>query len=88
MAYVHRVRQVPGTQHRPAGHNRRDTQMDICIKLIFSKTLIPNASNLSVNELKDAIETAMLESNFLNKVAKHAGEKYSRDLPSWDFTRG
>lgn len=59
--------------------------MDITITLTFDKTSTPNASRMTRDQIKEAIEDAMLSSNFLDKIARRTGEKSSVDVPAWDF---
>jgi hypothetical protein len=59
--------------------------MDITIKLSFDSSFTPKASRMTVEEIKDAIEDAMQQSNFLDKISNRIGEKSRHDIPAWDF---
>ena len=61
--------------------------MRITITLDFDSTNTPAAARLAEQDVREAIEAAMADSDFLNRVAKNCGDNSRYNTPAWDFGR-
>lgn len=61
--------------------------MRITITLDFDSTYTPAAARLTEDDIREAIEAAMVDSDFLNRIAKNCGDNSRHNTPAWDFGR-